>query len=315
MIIWRNPRGQCVTGSEKTRSAKGLLRRTGPAALVAVLLLSSWAAQAFIFNPFNGVLRRDWNLYESAHFRVYSDFPEAVVGRRIHDLELFRSVVHFAMGIAPETETPVVDVYLFSRRGDMFRLFNSDQMLGFMRPGLQDSLMVIAPVYRTSNLNTVAFHEYVHFILRNVSGSHFPPWYEEGLAEFFAGTAINKDGLVVGDIPPVRERALFTQPSISIASVMNAGLDANSAKPVPQASRDLVSLRQRVAAGGGGRNDDFYAHAWSIMHLLLLGHHAGLPRRDHLLVDYVLDIQQGTHPQRAYLEHFDNKYNLSLIHI
>jgi len=277
--------------------------------LMASLLLAAWSAQAFVFNPFSGVLRRDWNLYESKHFRVYSDFPEAVVGRRIHDLELFRSFVHFAMGISQDTETPIVDVYLFSRRGHMFRLFNSDRMLGFMRPGLENSLMVIAPVYRTSNLNTVAFHEYVHFILRNVSGSHYPPWYEEGLAEFFAGTTIEKDSVVVGDIPPVRERNLFAQPSMTIASVMNAGVASNALPLAPQAPRDLVSLRDRLASAGVARNVDFYSHAWSIMHLLLLGHHAGLPRRDHLLVDYVLDIQQGGSPQRAYLEHFDNKYN------
>ena len=279
-------------------------------AIVAVaVLLGSVAAQAFLFNPFNGVLRRDWNLYESKHFRVYSDFPEAVVGQRIHDLELFRSFVHFAMGISPDTETPVVDVYLFSRRGHMFRLFNSDTMLGFMRPGLENSLMVIAPVYRTSNLNTVAFHEYVHFILRNVSGSHFPPWYEEGLAEFFAGTSIENGQVVVGAIPPVRERDLFATPSMTIPSLMNAGIAAEPLPLAPQSSRDPAAQRERLASAGRARNVDFYSHAWSLMHLLLLGHHAGLPRRDHLLVDYVLDIQAGANPKTAYLEHFDSNYN------
>ena len=229
----------------------------------------------------------DWNRYDTRHFRVFSDYSEAEASTRIHDLEAFVAFVHAAMGLRERAAPEPVDVYLFSRRADMIRLFNTPNILGFMRPGLRTSQLVIAPYYDSRNPNTVAFHEYVHYLLRNLSHGHFPPWYEEGLAEFFAAASIADGELVVGDVPRARVDALYRSHSLSVERVMTA---------------------RQPTLHRFSRSADFYAQSWSIMHMLLMGHYAGLPRRDHLLVDYVLDIQQGTAPSTAFEHKFSGDF-------
>ena len=298
-----------------------LLSHTLRVALLCAVSLSAPGAHALFGSNYGDVLRRDWHVYESRHFRVISDSPESEVGRRIHDLELFRTYVRATMGldlerhrikvrrnkalraklderVVPEHER--IDVYMFSRRAHLIRLMNSRDVYGFMQPGLRKSLMVIAPNTTSETPNTVAFHEYVHFLLRAVGGSHFPPWYEEGLAEFFAATRITKDALVIGEVPLLRLQNLQNRHRFSVAEVFDTG-----SPRLP----DLNSLEEGVAISSRPlANPAFYAQSWSLIHMLLLGHHAGLQRRDHLLADYVLDIQNGRDPQAALQRHFQGEY-------
>ena len=308
--------------------------------------------------PFGGyadVLKRDWYVYESRYFRVISDQPADAVGRQIHDLELFRTYVlatldqqsnqlrlnartnaeqRRLMDSLPVAEHDRVDVYLFNRRADMVRLFNDRGVFAFMQPGLRKSLMVMAPNHQTDTPNAAAFHEYVHFLLRTLGGSHFPLWYEEGLAEFFASTTITKDALVIGDVPRLRLQNLHARRRYPLVDVFQAGAPRLLPEIETQPSTTQVSLVTESAGGSPNRQTQrqsrrqslrqserekrrlrrlpqspiFYAQSWSMIHMMLLGHYAGFDRRDHLLADYVLDIQNGEQPRQALTHHFDGKY-------
>ena len=284
---------------------------------------------------YSDVLKRDWFVYESKYFRVFSDQPEASVARQIHDLELFRSYVlatldkqasHLRLNDranAPQrqvldnlqvAEHERVDVYLFSRRAHLVRLFNSRDIYAFMQPGLRKSLMVMAPDSESPSPNAAAFHEYVHFLLRTLGGSHFPLWYEEGLAEFFAATTITEDSLTVGDVPLLRLQNLHNRRRYPLADVLQAGAprltpELTDSDQAPLSLRDRRrKKREEKRHQRMPRTPMFYAQSWSMIHMLLLGHYAGLERRDHLLADYVLDIQNGDHPERALDDHFEGKY-------
>ena len=301
---------------------------------LAVVLISTPVSAA----PLSGyvdVLKRDWYVYESKYFRVFSDQKETEVSRQIHDLELFRTYVlatldqesnrlrlsartdpqkRRLLDSIPVAEHDRVDVYLFSRRAHLVRLFNNRDIYAFMQPGLRKSLMVMAPDHESSSPNAAAFHEYVHFLLRTLGGSHFPLWYEEGLAEFFASTTITRDALVIGDVPQLRLQNLKFQRRYPLADVFQAGAPRllPTLEEVPQ-TKDAATTRRHLAREERRRrrlprSPMFYAQSWSMIHMMLLGHYAGLDRRDHLLADYVLDIQNGEQPQEALGHHFAGKY-------
>jgi len=284
---------------------------------------------------YTDVLKRDWYVYESRYFRVISDQPAAAVGRQIHDLELFRTYVlatldqqsnqlrlsartdpeqRRIMDALPVAEHDRVDVYLFSRRAHLVRLFNDRDVYAFMQPGLRKSLMVMAPNHESATPNAAAFHEYVHFLLRTLGGSHFPLWYEEGLAEFFASTTITEDALVIGDVPQLRLQNLHALQRYPLVDIFEAGApgllpgfgDDSPATRVSLSERALKREQRRLQRLP--RSPIFYAQSWSMIHMMLLGHYAGFDRRDHLLADYVLDIQNGEQPREALSHHFDGKY-------
>jgi len=322
--------------SERARSSVRIRRSLAACIAGGLLSLCSIAASA-AGGRYSDVLGRDWHVFESKHFRVISDDNERTVGRYIHDLELFRTYVRATMGMdenrqsaelrynralrqridarqVPEHER--VDVYLFSRRAHLIRLFNSRDVFAFMQPGLRKSHMVIAPDYDSPSPNSVAFHEYVHFLMRAVGGSHFPPWYEEGLAEFFAATTIEEDALIIGDIPELRLQNLHTRHRYPVDDVFVAGAPGllseftAMAAPENQTRGDRRTLREQKRRARLPNSPNFYAQSWSMIHMLLLGHHAGMPRRDHLLTDYVLDIQNGGEPEAALTRHFNGQYRV-----
>lgn len=311
-----------------TGGAKILVRTL----LGLVLASAAGNAQAIFGSGFNDILDRKWSVYESRHFRIISDADETVVSRQIHDMELFRTYVRATMGFAtelqgeaarrdpalrkardaqPVAEEDRIDVYLLSRRAYMIRLFNSRDAYGFMRPGLRKSVMVIAPEYDTDSPNSVAFHEYVHFLLRAVGGTHFPPWYEEGLAEFFAATRFSRENggeVIMGEAPLLRLHSLSNRQRFPVDSILRAGspwlLKTNNGTDRPAQALSRAERRSQRRLASIPSNPIFYAQSWSLIHMLLLGHHAGMPRRDHLLADYVLDIQQGREPEAALRHHF-----------
>lgn len=302
---------------------------------LASLAAGVGAGHASPRSGYGDVLKRDWYVYESTYFRIISDQPHAEVRRQIHDLELFRSYVLATLdqrsgrgrtsalevpqirqsrAHGPVSEHERVDVYLFSRRAHLVRLFNTRDIYAFMQPGLRKSVMVMAPDHRSDSPNAAAFHEYVHFLLRTLGGGHFPLWYEEGLAEFFAATTIDKDSLVIGDVPALRLQNLQNNLRFPLNDVFHAGAvswETEVAESLPEALSARGVRRQRREERRRRRLPNspmFYAQSWSMIHMLLLGHHAGFERRDHLLADYVLDIQRGEQPQQALGRHFANEY-------
>jgi len=299
------------------------------------LVIWSGSVSGQTIGGYTDVLKRDWYVYESRYFRVISDQPAEDVGRQIHDLELFRTYVlatldqesnqlrlsartnpeqRRIMDALPVAEHDRVDVYLFSRRAHLVRLFNSRDIYAFMQPGLRKSLMVMAPDHESPTPNAAAFHEYVHFLLRTLGGSHFPLWYEEGLAEFFASTTITEDALVIGDVPQLRLQNLTVRRRYPLVDIFEAGAPALLPELEPESGATKVALTPRQLERDRRRlqrlpnSPIFYAQSWSMIHMMLLGHYAGFDRRDHLLADYVLDIQNGEQPREALTHHFDGKY-------
>ena len=99
---------------------------------------------------------------------------------------------------------------------------------------------------------SIAVHEYVHFVIRH-SGLRVPLWLSEGWADVYASMRRVRDGMAVGDLVPVRMRAL------------------DSAKGAWFDYPTLTTVRPNSPVyNEGDRTGLFYAQSWALAHMLFL---------------------------------------------
>jgi tetratricopeptide (TPR) repeat protein len=96
----------------------------------------------------------------------------------------------------------------------------------------------------------VAVHEYVHLLVRH-AGFNFPPWLNEGLAEFYSTLKPRGDKILVGEIVPGRRAALLNGKWAPLAAILAAG-------------RDSPYYNEKDKAGS------LYNEGWALTHMLFL---------------------------------------------
>lgn len=122
------------------------------------------------------------------------------------------------------------------------------------------------------------YHEYVH-LLNQLNFHGLPVWLNEGLAEFYANTAINGDAVEIGRTDEAHLRLLQTRGMMPLEQL----LTVDSLAPEYNEA-DRASL--------------FYAQAWLLTHLLLLGDEAGRAKLEALFER----LARGAAPREAALE-------------
>jgi tetratricopeptide (TPR) repeat protein len=96
-----------------------------------------------------------------------------------------------------------------------------------------------------------AIHEYTHLLVEHL-GLHLPLWLNEGLAEVYSSLQSKGDKLMVGTPPPNRVDVLRVRGPLDVRVLLTVGRDSPYyTKPEPMAQ--------------------FYATAWELAHMLLLG--------------------------------------------
>ena len=108
---------------------------------------------------------------------------------------------------------------------------------------------------------------------------NYPAWYDEGYAELLATMYSSKEGVVVGYVPP------FRRPSMA------------RLKPT---LAELLEVR-RPRHSSRHQTEGFYAKAWLLVHMLELGHLAGLPAF-HVRMPQMLAVIDGGEPAEVAME-------------
>ena len=249
--------------------------------LIACLLLIECT------NAVGAIEDRNWSRYRSEHFVVYSDLPERRVAASIDRLEMFRAAVHTVTRTeGRKTWAHPTDLLLLARSADIKRLFGLDDVAGFMRPGLRSNLLVATRLrgdarYRAGD--EVAFHEYVHYLIRNASAHRYPAWYDEGLAETLSTIHADDGRIIVGTEPQRIARTRRANKTMALA--------------------DLLDVRQPTELAAE-RRAAFYARAWLLTHYVLLsptGRERGYPAA---LSRYMSLVNAGRARARAFEQAF-----------
>ena len=249
------------------------MRRTGRVHLAASLLLVALAALSCA----TPVARSGWIRVQTPNFELVSSADESTTAEIADGLELFRASVAFVTGGARvEPRIPTL-VYVFGDTPTFERFAPRPDLGGFMLQRPHRNFLVI-DAGRREGARTTAYHEYLHFVLRNGAAVPYPAWYDEGLSDFLSTIEERDDDVVVGLIPQARGRWILYGSPLSLRRIMTAEstLDWSS------------SARSR-----------FYAQSWALTHFLFLGHRVGFPRRDAELRRYLALLKQGEAPEEA----------------
>jgi tetratricopeptide (TPR) repeat protein len=176
--------------------------------------------------------RAGWVKLETRDTDLYSDAGERTARPILNRFEQIRQVFQKA-GI--QTGPLRLRVFLFASP-DEYRQYR-DGSDGFYQSAPERDYIAM---HAGPDASRVAFHEYVHLVLRH-SLAPLPRWFDEGASEFYSTMQIRKDGILIGDPIPAHLQRLLKEPWL-----------------------DAVALNQV------DRGPMFYAESWALVHMLNL---------------------------------------------
>jgi Tfp pilus assembly protein PilF len=227
------------------------------------------------------LLTRSWVEVRTPNFLILSPLPEADASELARELELFRSVVEVVTG-KPIPASPVpLRVYAFDGPSS-YRSFGSPGVAGYFTASAREGTVVMADWKRRDfGTQQLLQHEYVHFLLRNRSLQAYPPWYDEGLAEFLSTIQVRDGSVEIGRVPERRIQSLGQTGWFPLEEVL--------------ALRNFAGMsRSHISA--------FYAESWAFVHYLNLGRGESKPRAE--MARYLKALRQGASNEEAVRQAF-----------
>lgn len=224
--------------------------------------------------PFGG---RSWLRIQTPHLDLISSAGQARSVEIARGLEMFRATLGAVLpGANLEPRIPTL-IYVFGDSQTFARFRTRADFAGFMIQRPHRNFLAVDAGRGEGALST-AYHEYVHFVLRNGGAVQYPAWYDEGFAEFLSTVEIEDEHVVIGGIPLERASWLLYGNPLGLRRVMLAG--------------DVSQWPRRSL----GR---FYAQAWALTHFFYAAHHLGHPQRDAQLAIYLQLLNREIPPDEA----------------
>ena len=159
-------------------------------------------------------------------------------------------------------------------------------MAGYFQSGEDTNYITLSTDFGgRANPYAVIFHEYVHALTRS-NTKLMPPWFNEGLAEFYSTFKGRNDTMEVG--LPVEEHInwLRTQTLIPL--------------------KDLLAInRESNEYHEGNRQGVFYAESWALVHYLMLGNEG---RRQPQFLSFISLIESGRPVAESFREAFKTDF-------
>ena len=154
-----------------------------------------------------GTAQAEWREYETRHFLIYSDRPEAEVTKRADRLEAIDGLMRMATKLGDDVDPVKVRIYVVDTDEDV------EKALGLTDSGVAGfyTSNILGPFAVTPRKTTfhqrdftpelVLHHEYAHHFMLQYFPGVYPPWYVEGFAELVGSSKILDDGKVAYGMP------------------------------------------------------------------------------------------------------------------
>ncbi|WGO99618.1 hypothetical protein QFX18_06015 [Saccharophagus degradans] len=255
------------------------------------------------------LVKDDWIEVKTDNFTVVTDMKAKKARKLVNDLEQFRYFITVTLGKELASDTPLV-VLAISSRKNFKRLDLPEMWAGVFQTGIRGD-MAIANVTNYSSSkknkswgNQVLMHEYVHFAARSISsGSFYPLWYNEGVAEYLATFRLEGNGkfVTIGSMDVIGNRMY------AIQNRAGSGFEKVDVEDLFKTTRINMSWR-RHESGKQKRKDGetaskFYARAMITYHYLKSSVELG-----DQLGKYLQYINQGKPVDEAFSRSFNVTY-------
>lgn len=227
----------------------------------------------------------EWKAYETRHFIIYSESPEARATELATRLESYDKLMRMATNIGPE-EPVKVRIYEVPSTDWIDRSLglSGSSIAGYYTSNVRGPYLVtprkidVDDRYFTADL--VLRHEYAHHFMLQYFPATYPSWYTEGFAELIGSSTMERDGTIrYGE--PARHR----------------GNDIVA---------NWVPLQELLARDKEATYFDRYAQGWAITQYLTLD-----PERAKQLRTYLSLLGKGVATDQAAVQAFGDLRKLN----
>lgn len=209
----------------------------------------------------NAAAKDDWIQVKSKNFFLIGNASEKEIRKVGTRLEQFRETFrNLFRGLALTSNIPT-NVVVFKSKSS-FRDFKPKRadgkidefIAGYFQAGEDVNYIALSMEGEDADTFELIFHEYVHFIIETTFGkSEIPPWFNEGLAEYYSTFGITDDIKVKLGLPQSQHLWLLKQ-----------------SKLMPLDQLFGISNRQLLQTGDHSRSI-VYAQSWALLHYLIQG--------------------------------------------
>ena len=214
------------------------------------LLAAAHAAQA----------KETWTNVRSKNFNLVGNASEKEIRQVATRLEQFRDAFTRLL-LKANFNSPIPTTVIVFKNDDAYKPFKPvvdgkvSKVAGYFLPGEDVNYITLTPPSSASDdPYSVIYHEYVHQLVDNNMGrGNVPPWFNEGLAEYYSSFVVSDDRKVhLGKLIPNHLYLLRDRKNIPLKELLEVNdyaLDRNK-----QETKWV-----------------FYAESWALVHYLILG--------------------------------------------
>ncbi len=262
------------------------IRRLNLALLCAAVVLS-FSAQSFA--------KDTWISVRSKNFFLIGNASEKEIRGVAAKLEQFRETFRQIFPRAKFDTTVRTNVVVF-KNSSSYRPFKpkrgdgkaDEWIAGYFQSGEDLNYITLSTEGEKADTYGTIFHEYVHFLLNtNFGKSEVPPWFNEGLAEFYQtfeiedGQKVSLGKLQNGHLLLLQQNQLI--PLKTFFEINNYSLHQNG-----HHSRSI-----------------FYAQAWALIHYLIQGNKGANSGNMNKFLGLVMNKVE---PEKAFQQAFQSDY-------
>ncbi|HEX8336014.1 MAG TPA: DUF1570 domain-containing protein, partial [Pyrinomonadaceae bacterium] len=249
------------------------------------------AALALLFSAQAAAAKDTWTSVRSQNFFLVGNASEKEIRQVATRLEQFREVFT-KLFTKVNFNTPVPTTVVVFKSDGSYKPFKPvvegkvSEVAGYFQPGEDVNYITLTPERAAGAQNPYGtiYHEYTHLLVNNSLGpGAAPPWFNEGLAEYYSTFAVEDDRkvhlgrLIDHHIFRLREQKLI--PLSQLFAITQHSLVRNK--------HDVRGL--------------FYAESWALMHYLILGNEG---RRLPQLGEFLALTKKGVPTDEAFRRAF-----------
>lgn len=242
-----------------------------------------------------------WITMQNNNFHVYSTASERATRDVLNQFERVRGFFMQFTGVAPEQSVPISVVIFGSEKEYQPYRLNAYATAYYSSYSDRDFIVVGKLGEESSQIAT---HEYTHLVFEH-AGFSFPPWLNEGLAEFYSTLRQAGEDTEFGDVLVGRLQELNREPWVPMETI----LAADQKSPYYNETKQAGSLYNQSWAFVHmlATSEKYRSKFWEVMKLI----NDGTPSVQALESAYGLPFAQLESALRSYI-HGNNFYKLKV---
>lgn len=247
---------------------------------------------------------QDWINIETANFNVLTNAKENRALEIVQELENFKYFLAISLGYEQHDLSEKVPVVVAKNRKTFKSLGMPGNYSGVFSSSPSYIIFASGDRFRSSSEGgssqgrSVVFHELVHLFLKNASMDlALPPWFNEGVAEYFGTYIEKKDKVIIGSL------ALLENRFNSLLDIEGRFEKVDSEALLKTSQSDL-NIGEKNSRKQKEFLDKFYARASAVVHYM----YADQDRMKQMF-QYLYLLKKGTPIDDAFKQSFKINYN------